>query len=212
MKSKSDLAAELDALGFSPKQVVKVDIANPDHLAVLADMDTKRHIEKPQPGDCLNPWGNTYIVSTREGKPVGFLALRVTNDGYLGVDAIYLLPEFRGQGYGYMLILISQYAARLQRLPLVALQPLTSAGRTFMERAGIPIKPIDPMEASSLQSFADHHWQQVIDVTPCKHRHPRSKRPACERCVYRFAYPNKRRVLEAISQQIKLRTGFGTAA
>jgi hypothetical protein len=193
MKSKSDLAAELDALGFSPKQVVKVDIANPDHLAVLADMDTKRHIEKPQPGDCLNPWGNTYIVSTREGKPVGFLALRVTN-------------------YGYMLILISQYAARLQRLPLVALQPLTSAGRTFMERAGIPIKPIDPMEASSLQSFADHHWQQVIDVTPCKHRHPRSKRPACERCVYRFAYPNKRRVLEAISQQIKLRTGFGTAA
>ena len=212
MKSKSALEAELRELGISPTQVVRVDVYNPNHLDALANLDTERSIEQAQPGDCLNPWGATYLLASPTGSPIGFLALRVTNDGYLGVDAIYVCPEHRGQGYGYALTLVSQLSARLQRMPLVALQPLTAAGRSLMEQARITIKPIDPMEAARLQSFAVSHWQEVVEATPCKHKHAQSNRSACDKCVYQFARPIKRKVLEVVSEQIRLRTALGTAA
>lgn len=97
MKSKNDLVDELTQLGVSPEQLVPVNADNSEHLDILAHLDVKRSIEKPQPGDSLSQYGTTWLLLSPQGVAIGFLTLKVIPEGMLGIDSVYVLPEYRGQ-------------------------------------------------------------------------------------------------------------------
>ncbi|WP_079065530.1 GNAT family N-acetyltransferase [Streptomyces olivochromogenes] len=212
MKSEDDLLDELEALAFPPHQIVVVDIDNPEHLDILTDLDIKRSLENPQPGDCLSLWGPTYLLAHTDGTPAGFLTLRPLEDDRIGIDALYVAKEYRGKGYGYALTLVAELAARRFKLPLVALQPLTLSGRKLMGYADVQIADINPGREEYLTKGSKGIWEAYRAETTCKHHHARSRKPACDRCVYKNVYPRIRHTVGLIANQKRAQITLGVVA
>lgn len=100
-------------------------------------------------------WGNYFatggmfkVLETDEGKIIGTVALRGINKKMSELRRMYLLPEYRGKGYGKYLLLVALSRAKSLGFSQVILDTSSSLTEAINLYKKFGFRPTQPLESN----------------------------------------------------------------